>query len=170
LRVTIFPYKNLVESGKRIFVAKLRKGENCFQALLMGEGLLEVEKTAKSHSELFLNLSTVKCDIEMAQDNPAPLEGLSCRWQPLVTQRGQILSIIALSQNSKDTKNTIASLFESISKIVPNLSTRSPVDQESLKYTLIPQGWKLEWKRDAFHLPKWLFLISILFKVVEVVI
>ncbi|MBP7845272.1 MAG: DUF3095 family protein [Proteobacteria bacterium] len=165
LRVTIFPYKNLVESGKRINVAKLRKGENCYQALLMGEGLLEVEKTAKSHSELFLNLSSIKCDLEMAQDNPAPLEGLSCRWQPLFTQRGQILSIIALSQNSNDTQNTLASLFETIRKIVPNLSTRSPVDQESLKYTLIPQGWKLEWKRDAFHFPKWLFLISIFFKV-----
>lgn len=165
LRICVYPYKKLLEFGKTIQVAKLRKGENCFQALLMGDGILEVEKTTKSHSELFLNFSSIKCDASIANDTPAPLEGLSCRWQPLVTQRGQILSLIALSQDSKESKNLLASIYETIAKIIPNISTRSPVDEESLKYTLIPQGWKLEWKRDAFNFPKWLFLISIFFKV-----
>jgi hypothetical protein len=168
LRIFICPYENVRAQDQRIYVAKLQKGPNCFQALLRGEGISAIEKRAKAHSELFfVETRAGQSEVTESEQSKAPLEGLSCRWQPLQNQHGAILSIIMLARGAHEEKEAIfRKVFKDLHKILPDLEARSPVQEKNLKYATVPEGWKLEWRRDASALPALIFLMGYLLKIV----
>lgn len=89
LRVGIVPLKKLKELGEEILVGKFELTEGRSIAILKGGGLTLAEKLIKSKSEYLSQFPT---------SDSIDLSGLSCRWQPIPSRRGKILTILCFSR------------------------------------------------------------------------
>src|SRR5271165_353445 len=92
LRVCVVRVEDVHRAGAPVELAKFMAAPDLGMALIRGGGLSWAEKNAKSDAARF--------GVPPAADGTAlsDLSGLSCRWQPLPSQRGQILSLLIESR------------------------------------------------------------------------
>ncbi len=91
LRIGRIPISELRASGFTVLVAKYRMAESNHLAMLGGNGLMEAERRIKTPGSAYLILS----------EEPAPdadVSGLSCRWEPLQSAHGEILTLLVQSR------------------------------------------------------------------------
>ena len=88
LRVGIVPVGALREAGHAVQVARFRASRHVRLAMLRGSGVSQAERWVKD-AELGPRYA-------VSQDGPeeASFEGFECRWQPVPSRRGHIVSII----------------------------------------------------------------------------
>ena len=91
LRIGRVPVSELRAAGFTMEVAKFRAAGSVELAMLGGTGMLEAERRIKSPSSTCL----IPLD-ERAPD--ADVSGLSCRWEPLQSESGEILTLLVQSR------------------------------------------------------------------------
>ena len=91
LRVGRVPVRELRATGFNVEAAKYRAAGSVELAMLGGTGLLEAERRIKSSGDTWL----LPLD-EQAPD--ADVSGLSCRWEPLQSEHGEILTLLVQSR------------------------------------------------------------------------
>jgi hypothetical protein len=96
LRVGIVPVRDLREQGHAVQVARFRVSKNVCLAMLRGRGIAEAESWVKD--------PVVGARYSVAEEGPdeASFEGFECRWQPVSSRRGHVVSLIVLSVSPDD--------------------------------------------------------------------
>ena len=127
LRVGIMPISELVDDAK-VLVAKYRMN-NISLAMFKGGGLKMAESLIKSG----------KYELPPEQEGKPNLEGLSCRWEPLQSKKGTMLSLIVMVNNND--MAIYRQVIESINKIT---GEPKPISLGNLKVKWPPKGFSSE--------------------------
>lgn len=96
MRVGAVPAAKVIQAGRQIEVAKYRLSGTAALAMFRGGGLNLAEKLIKSDESYAFKPS------ENAQEPPADLSGLSCRWSPIKAKRDEMLSILIMAFGEPD--------------------------------------------------------------------
>ncbi|MFY0614927.1 MAG: DUF3095 domain-containing protein [Hyphomicrobiaceae bacterium] len=139
--------------GHDLGVLKLRLSEGNHLAMFAGGGLAYADdwlKAARPGDAIL---------IEPSNDKDLPeLEGLSCRWQPLQSQNGMILTII--SAGTDPTPHGERTHFHNVTQALVGilgapLELSAPVSDQTLKFRWPPAGLDVETRATAGT--KWRF-------------
>ncbi|MDH3859320.1 MAG: DUF3095 domain-containing protein, partial [Gammaproteobacteria bacterium] len=126
-------------SSLRVMVGKYQLSPVNALATFSGGGMELAEKWIKSGTEYLL---------EQEPDDKHPdLSGLSCRWEPLESQNGVMLSL--LMQASQDDKSDKTRIYRQLIEDIGNLSddtgsTGKPVCDANMKFRWPPRGLPAE--------------------------
>lgn len=89
---------------------------------------------------------------ESEDATPPDLEGLSCRWEPLDSRRGVILSLIACARQPGETAERahVARVTAALGDILgEDIAAAAPISSEQLKFNWPPAGLSLEARATA---------------------
>lgn len=86
LRIGVVPIQEIINSGKSIKIARFFLSSGFSQAMFLGSGITFGEKLIKE------NYNKYKAQSEVIKE--PDLSGLTCRWKPIPTQRGKILTLL----------------------------------------------------------------------------
>ena len=146
LRVGAIPVAALRAGGHELRVMKLRLSEDNHLAMFAGPGLTYADhwlKRAHKNDPILIPENT---------NAPPDLEGLSCRWQPLQSQNGMIMTIITAGTDPSPSgeRAHFLSVTQSLTGILgAPLELSSPVSDKSLKFRGPPSGLDLETRATA---------------------
>ncbi len=140
LRVGMVPIGAINLSGDhRVLVGKYQLSPNNVLATFSGGGIELAERWIKSGPEYLL---------EESHDDEAPdLSGLSCRWEPLASENGVMMSVLmqATGSSEVDKANIYSSLIETVTKITADAdSAGKPVCDSNMKFRWPPRGLRAE--------------------------
>jgi hypothetical protein len=93
LRVGVVPVSLLEKDGIQVLVAKYKLIGKKSVAIFRGGGLTEAEARVKGTDEFELPASPAE---------HANLKGLSCRWQPIPSESGRVLSLLVVARREDD--------------------------------------------------------------------
>jgi hypothetical protein len=96
LRVGIVPVRDLRAGGHAVQVARFRVSQNVRLAMLRGNGVAEAERWVKDAER------GVHYAVSEEGPDAASFEGFECRWQPVPSRRGHVVSLIVLSLSSSE--------------------------------------------------------------------
>lgn len=157
LRVGVVSMRELKDQAKSIQVGKfeITAGRNI--AVMKGEGLSWAEKLVKSESGKYESVIMSK--------NEADLTGLSCRWNPIPSRKGKILTILV---SSRKDKNVYEDFLQRLGEILPSgLEDANPTNVDLASYKslgkLISDEKKLH--QSTFSLSYLLRVLEICFAV-----
>lgn len=145
LRVGVVSVESIhAQSRARVMVGKYRLNPGNELATFSGGGIELAERWIKSNPDYLLQPS--------ADDGPPDLEGLSCRWEPLASQNGVMLSL--LLQASSDDEQANANLYRSLITEFERITADSesggkPISDASMKFRWPPRGLGAEIKATA---------------------
>ena len=126
LRVGAVQVQDVLQDNHRLEIALLKINDKQNMAVFFGGGLTKAEEIIKGKNYP---------KIEKAATNDPPLEGLSCRWQPLPAKKGEIASILIASRNSINSTQTYTEVISGLNKIFNgNIDTANPVNIHQTKY------------------------------------
>jgi hypothetical protein len=96
LRVGIVPVRDLRAAGHPVQVARFRVSRNVCLAMLRGHGIAQAERWVKDEE--------LGARYAVSEDGPddASFEGFECRWQPVPSRRGHVVSLIVLALDPED--------------------------------------------------------------------
>ncbi len=139
LRVGVVSVQEIKSSGSKLEVAKFDGASGKCTAFIRGGGLAWAEYTIKS--------SPRKYSIKAAQEiSGLALNSLSCRWQPLASQRGQMLSLLVQPRLFDSTKIFENLLLEFKKIFGGDLDIANPVSQKSFRYQGFFASIRKEWR------------------------
>lgn len=123
LRIGVVPVKKILEAGKSVKVGKYQITEGRCIAILKGNGLIWAEKEIKGSDQYLYNKKVV---IE------PDLRGLSCRWNPIPSRQGKILTLIVSSHTDNEAYEVF---FNLLGKIFPDgIESANPVNVDLASY------------------------------------
>ena len=136
LRVGIVPVARInANDGSRVLVAKYQISPGNVLATFSGGGTELAERWIKSNSDYL---------IEESHDNEPPdLGGLSCRWEPLASENGVMLSV--LIQATADKESAKADIYRSLIDALGEISAEAinqgkPISDNNMKFRWPPRG------------------------------
>ncbi len=136
LRVGIVPVARInATDGSRVLVAKYQISPGNVLATFSGGGIELAERWIKSNSDYL---------IEENHDNQPPdLGGLSCRWEPLASENGVMLSV--LMQATADKESVKAEIYRSLIDALGEISEEAinqgkPISDNNMKFRWPPRG------------------------------
>jgi len=136
LRVGIVPVARInANDGSRVLVAKYQISPGNVLATFSGGGIELAERWIKSNSDYL---------IEESHDNDPPdLGGLSCRWEPLASENGVMLSV--LIQATADKASAKADIYRSLIDALGEISAEAinqgkPISDNNMKFRWPPRG------------------------------
>lgn len=140
LRVGVVAVATIHAHGhSRVMVGKYRLSPVNVVATFSGGGMELAEQWIKSGSEYLL---------EQEPDDKNPdLSGLSCRWEPLASQNGVMLSLLmqARSDDESDKARLYRELIQEISKLSGDTETGAkPICDANMKFRWPPRGLRAE--------------------------
>ena len=159
LRVGAVPVADVRAKGADVRVSKYCLSEGNYLAMFDGGGLAIADKLIKSDD----GSQGYRIDDEIP-DQPPDLEGLSCRWEPLSTQRGKMLTILvqSLESGSDSQLRAYQTVLAELVKILgPNFQNSQPVTEQNMRFRWPPRGLRAEaasTRGDRPYLPHLLFL------------
>jgi hypothetical protein len=106
LRVGSVKMSELQDLGKIIQVAKFEITEGCDLAMLRGDGVSYAEKLIKDFPYRY--------GIKSQKEKEADLTGLTCRWKPIPSRHGKILTILIKAQSNHEIYKKILNQFKLI--------------------------------------------------------
>ena len=125
LRVGMVGIDEIVTAGSKVQVAKYALPSGVTLAVFQGGGLNLAEDKIKKEEE--------KYSIILDSDLDTDLMDLSCRWKPLESEKGQILSLL-VSANQGDPVQIYGDFLREITEIVGSLQDANPATHETLKF------------------------------------
>lgn len=138
MRVGVVPMSEVAEAKLPVEVAKFIVASTRTIALIRGGGLSWAESKIKTEPETYC---LVPPDTEVLEE----LQGLSCRWQPLSSQKGSIVSLLVRSQKTESRIfNEILSQLDSI--LGGSVQSANPANLQAMKYKSLWQVLKTERK------------------------
>ncbi|MEZ5773742.1 MAG: DUF3095 domain-containing protein [Hyphomicrobiaceae bacterium] len=146
LRVGSAPVSRLRAAGHELGVGKYRLSPGNHLALFSGSALKHAEALLKGRdSEGALAIE------EPGPPGPPDLEGLSCRWEPLASGRGLMLTLIAepAETDPSDHARAAAAILAGIGGVLgaagdTRLSSHAPARRATLRFRFPPRGLRLE--------------------------
>lgn len=131
LRVGAIAMSDLRERGVGLQVAKYEVGHGKCIALFKGGGLTKAEDLIKEEQSPYL--------IQGESRSDADLKGLSCRWQPISSKRGVILSLLVKTKPGVNDQ-IYTEIFSFIDKYVGKDSCdQNPIKIDHMKYQSVKQ-------------------------------
>lgn len=140
LRVGVVPIAAIHnDSQSRVLVGKYQLNPGNVLATFTGGGIDLAEKWIKSDPGFLLQ--------QRPDDGLPDLSGLSCRWEPLASQNGVMISLLmqATSQDERTKATLYSSLIEAISEITgTSTDSGKPVCNANMHFRWPPQGLRAE--------------------------
>jgi len=134
LRVSLIPLADVRRAGHDVLVARFAVAPELAYAMFSGGGIAWAERQMKNGHYA----------VEPAPSGTRPdLNGLSCRWEPIDAERGEILSVLILPQPSARPQD-FASLVESVTTVLGGTEAARPAREQGLRYTWPAAGLKYE--------------------------
>jgi hypothetical protein len=96
LRVGVVPVRDLRAGGHPVQVARFRVSRNVCLAMLRGHGIAQAERWVKDEKD------GVRYAVSEAGPDEASFEGFECRWQPVPSRRGHVVSLIVLALDAEE--------------------------------------------------------------------
>lgn len=127
LRVGLVPVAELVDAGYTVQVTKLALSDAKELAMLWGTGIARAEKLIKdpqSSAEYAITASS-------SRTYAANLDGLSCRWEPLVNRQGRMLTLIALATND-DAQSALTTYRRVVDFLEETMPMGKPADLDNI--------------------------------------
>lgn len=137
LRAGAIEMKDIISRGGKIQVAKYELSENNYTAQFKGGGIQLAEELIKYAPHYQLS----------AIEEMPNLDGLSCRWEPVVQKKGTILTLVIKSLCGNKFYSNIVNEIETI--LGNSLKDASPVKLSNLQVSFPPQHLDLEVKAFA---------------------
>jgi hypothetical protein len=131
-------------SHHRVMVGKYQLSSVNAVATFSGGGIELAEQWIKSGSDYLI-------EQEPADKHP-DLSGLSCRWEPLASQNGVMLSLLmkAKSDDESVKSDLYRSLIEKISELIGDTERiGKPISDANMKFRWPPRGLSAELKATA---------------------
>ncbi len=139
LRIAIIPMREILKQNKNIFLAKMKLANETYMATAIGEGLTLAENLTKMSDKYLISDSTLAVGSH---------EGLECRWNPIQSQSGEMLSLLIKSQHVED-KNLFKEIILKIQSIVPEMQPVRP-DKLSLAWPPVHLIKEIKAKTSGF--------------------
>lgn len=155
LRVGCVPMRELVKLGKEVWVARfgITKGKDI--AILKGEGITEAERLIKSPESGF--------ELTGAPEIKPDLSGLSCRWNPIPSRHGIIMTLIVKSRKGDE---VYIDIMQELEKILPHgIENANPTNVDLASYKNLRQILQEERKMHSH-----LFSIGFLARFLEAIL
>lgn len=135
LRVAIVPVTEITGAGKSIGVARFQASKDVDYAMFGGGGLSWAETQMKAGHYVLP---------PSGDDAPPDLTGLSCRWSPIKSKNGSIVSLVLQPAKTGDPKR-YGEVVQHLLSITRNLDRGGhPVPVDGPKMSLRLSGAKLE--------------------------
>ena len=147
LRVALLPISEVRAAGLDVTVARYAASENVSYAMFAGGGLDWAERRMKDG----------QFTVAPAAPGEHPdLSGLSCRWAPVETRHGTILSLIVRSAPDAD-KRAFAEFVRALVGLLERSEQNGghPVAANALRFRWPPQGLDLEARAASSSAPLW---------------
>lgn len=149
-------------AGHEVLVAKHQLSRGNSLAMFSGGGIEYADRLIKAD---------IACRQYAVAESPASgspdLTGLSCRWQPLESNKGQMICLIirALDGDTQNRHRTLSAVLSRISEILDNdIASSSPVSRRTLKFSWPPVGLKIEAVLTRGEQPYWRRYVNLLFE------
>jgi hypothetical protein len=139
LRAGIIPVADVRAAGLDVRVARYRLSVKVTIAMFDGGGLAFAEGLIKDPDR------QQKYDVNQwtATPSAANFDGLECRWNPLKTSKGQIMTLMARAR--RDDVLVYRELFRRIGEICGLRKDYNPVRQDALNLSFQPRSLRREW-------------------------
>jgi len=139
LRAAAIPVADLRAAGAETLVRKYALSKGNDLAMFAGAGPRTAERWLKADD------TGRRYALQPGGDEEAPnLDGLSCRWEPLKTRNGTMLTIIA-QPLEKDAGRELHDLTGAIRQVLGGpVSDHAPVHDSTMRYRFPPSGLALE--------------------------
>jgi hypothetical protein len=134
LRVSLVPLQDIRGAGHDVLVARFAVSPELSYAMFSGGGIAWAEGKMKDGQYAL---------------SPAPagaradLTGLSCRWEPINSERGEILSVLVLPQPRAD-RIKFTSLITKIMALLGDADRTRPISSNRLHLAWPPRGLAYE--------------------------
>jgi Protein of unknown function (DUF3095) len=144
LRLGMVPIEELRRRGRRVLVAKLALSPGNHLAMFAGGGLELADRLIKDGADFAL--------ADEIDPGPPDLNGLSCRWQPLRSLRGQMLTLLVRARQADSLP-----LQQEIIEGLRHILDAAPVQPGNMRFVWPPAGLEAEarlaagslWRRRA---------------------
>jgi hypothetical protein len=135
LRAAVVPLRDIRRAGHDVMVARFAVAPELAYAMFSGGGINWAETEMKAGRYL----------VEPSAAGTRPdLSGLSCRWEPINSERGEIVSLLVLPQPTA-APDAFAKLIGSITRYLDDPERiASPVHPRRLRFGWPPKGLGLE--------------------------
>lgn len=124
LRVGIVSHGTLLQQGKTIAVSKFEVTQGKSIAILKGEGVSAAEALVKAEGSRYEAADSVAVEPD--------LTGLSCRWNPIPSRKGKILTLLVQSRSGQA---GYEKFLAKLSEILPaGIEASNPVNVDLASY------------------------------------
>lgn len=126
LRASIVPVAEIYAQNEKLLINKYRITPRYSQAVFYGHGFDIAEKMIKN---------PITRDLWEVKNNPdsvADTTGFTCRWQPVISQHGQTISLIVKVLAIEDFY-LYQEIYEEITKIYGDIQNHHPISFKSLR-------------------------------------
>ena len=156
LRVGAVPVTGACQNGHKLQVAKYQLSEHITIAMFQGGALGCADQLIKREEN--------KYDIQnyYSGESNADFDGLECRWNPIKSHKGNILTLIVQTASNSQLE-TYNALLEKIGDIYGDKSNYRPNHQTDMSLSLNPKKLRQEYAIQTHNLP-YLKRISYAFK------
>lgn len=146
--------------GEDVLVAKLALSPNNHLAMFTGGGIATVDRLMKEGDPAITLLTAYD------QNSPPDLTGLSCRWKPLDSLRGQMLSVLIVptAPTTRERTAIIADVLSDFrSALADDIDTLRPTSAANMHLPWAPHELHLEAKLTKGAKPLYRQWSSVLF-------
>ncbi|MGI9383796.1 MAG: DUF3095 domain-containing protein [Methyloligellaceae bacterium] len=147
LRVGAVPVADLRAMGTDVLVRKYELSPGNFLAMFAGGGVEQCDSLLKDDAPD--NPYLLHPDDETAAPD---LEGLSCRWEPLIAQNGCMMTLMVQGTDDDPAaeRALLGEVISAISDILGHqLQESAPASAQSMRFRWPPKGLKLEARATA---------------------
>jgi hypothetical protein len=130
LRAGVVPLSELAEAGHQARVARFRASPHTRLAMFSGSAFSVAERWIKDPER------GKRFEVSDDGESEADFEGFECRWQPVASRRGTMVSLLvmALAKEERERVETYHDVLEAIEAIVDRDLGR-PVKREGLRFS-----------------------------------
>lgn len=145
LRAATIPVSHLRNLGADIRLRKYCLSPGNHLAMILGDGLGVADKILKD-PEAVRPFAIAANDVSLP-----PLDGLSCRWEPLPAVHDHIVSLIIKPTGSKSLPDLMATLTKKLGfNPLADEGRTTLADEDHLRYRFLPTGMDLEAQMTSF--------------------
>jgi len=150
LRAALVPVSSARAAGQDVRLARYAPSSNIAYSMFSGGGLAWAEQEMKAG----------RYDVPRAAEGVRPdLEGLSCRWQPAGTTRGEIISLIVVPGPAVSASDPAP--FEALAGAVLQCINESngndghPLTRRNIRFAMRSRGYDLESRTHPHRSSLW---------------
>ncbi|MEH6497335.1 MAG: DUF3095 domain-containing protein [Pseudomonas marincola] len=148
LRIGVVPITAINELGLSADVLKYEISDGLYLAMFSGGGLMEADKLLKDDS----TQNPYVIPLSRKPNGPPDLDGLSCRWEPLSSRNGKIVSLLVNAPygNTEEKTQIYDTVLSELMKILgKEVEKFRPNSNQNLVFRWPPRGLWTEAKLSA---------------------